>query len=131
MNKILTVAAGIALAMASLPITTTVALAAPNISEVAMVDHSMRASKLIGMVVYNDQGNAVGKVEEVVVTSSSVEPSAILSVGDFVGGGNKLVSVKLSHLHLAADKLAMPTATKEHLASMPTYTFNGLNGGGG
>jgi len=42
-----------------------------------------------------------------------------------------MVSVPLSHIHLAADKLAMPTATKEHLAAMQPWIFNGLNGGGG
>lgn len=129
--KFLTLAAGIALAMASVPITTSFALAAANVSEVATIDHSMRASKLIGMTVYNDQGTSVGKVEEILVTSGAAEPSVILSVGDFVGGGNKMVSVPLSHVHLAADKLAMPTATKEHLTAMPPWTFSGLMGGGG
>lgn len=129
--KLLTLAAGIALAMASVPMTTSFVLAAANISEVATIDHSMRASKLIGMAVYNDQGTSVGKVVEILVTSGAAEPSVILSVGDFVGGGNKMVSVPLSHVHLAADKLAMPTATKEHLTAMPSWTFTGLNGGGG
>ena len=130
MKKLLTLVAGIGLALAIVPMTSPVAVAA-SISEVATIDHSMRASKLIGMMVFNDQGNSVGKVEEILVTSGATEPSAILSVGDFVGGGKKLVSVALSHLHLAADKLAMPTATKEHLASMPAWNFLGLNGGGG
>lgn len=130
MKKLLTLVAGIGLALATAPLISPFAVAA-SISEVVTIDHSMRASKLIGMTVFNDQGTSVGKVEEILVTSGAMEPTAILSVGEFVGGGKKMVSVPLSHLHLAADKLAMPTATKEHLASMPAWAFNGLNGGGG
>jgi len=82
MKKLLALTAGIALAMASALISAPLASAAANISEVATIDHSMRASKLIGMTVYNDQGTGVGKMEEILVTTGAAEPSAILSVGD-------------------------------------------------
>jgi sporulation protein YlmC with PRC-barrel domain len=131
MKNRLTLAAGLLLAMASAPTIASVAYAAISSNEAVTSDHNMRASKLIGMTVYNDQGAAVGKVEDVLVASGTTEASVILSVGDFVGGGEKMVRVPLGHVHLAADKLAMPTATKEHLATMPAWTFTGLNGGGG
>ena len=133
MNRTLTLVAGLGLAIACAPIAASPVFAAPGVIEVAQaakVDMTMRASKLIGMTVYNDTNTAVGKVEEVLVASGGKEPFAVLSVGSFLGT-DKLVSVPLSHLHLAAGRVDMPTATKAHLTEMPVFSYTSLNGGGG
>src|SRR5215472_8719308 len=73
--------------------------------QIVFADHSMRVSKLIGTQVYNDQGESIGSVIEVLVKGESMEPMAVLSVGDYVGGGSKMVAVSLSHFNLIGLKL--------------------------
>jgi sporulation protein YlmC with PRC-barrel domain len=96
-----------------------------------LADHSMRASKLIGMKVNNDQGQPIGTVEDVLVKDGAIEPRVILSVGAYVGGGDKLIAVPLSHVHVEGMKAMMPGVTKQAMATMPAFKFEGLNGGGG
>jgi len=88
------------------------------------------AAKLIGMDVYDAKGARIGKIEEVLVKGSASEPVVVLSVGSFVGGGDKMVGVPMSHIALKGDKASM-AATKTELASMEAWRFNGLAGGGG
>lgn len=90
----------------------------------------MRSSKLVGMVVYNGQGEKIGTVEDVLVKAGA-EPTAVLSVGDYLGTGDKLVAVPLNHVQIDSSKVTMPTATKEHLASMPVFLFQPSFGGNG
>jgi len=92
-----------------------------------LADHSMRASKLIGMKVTNDQGQPVGTVLDILVKDGTTEPTVILSVS----GENKLVAVPLTHLKVEGMKAMMPGATKQMMMSMAAFKFEGLNGGGG
>ena len=93
--------------------------------------HEMRASKLIGMPIYNDHNEKIGMIDDVVVPEKGGEAMAVLSVGGFVGG-IKMVEVPLSHVHGKGDKVMMPGTDGEKvaLAKMPAYTY-GLQGGGG
>jgi sporulation protein YlmC with PRC-barrel domain len=97
--------------------------AASPANDIVMTDHSMRTSKIIGAKVYNDAGQSIGSVVDVLVKNNAAEPTAILSVGDFVGGGTKLIAVPLSHVNLDGAKPVMAGATKQMLASMPVYLF--------
>lgn len=129
MKKLTTLVAVATLAFAVAPPVMSQAFAQAKPGEVSA--QNMRSSKLIGMTVYNDQGQNVGKVEDVVVKAGGLEPVLVLSVGDFVGGGAKLVGVPVSHVQVRADKVYMPTATKGHLTEMAPWQWSGLNGGGG
>ena len=102
-------------------------------SAVMLADHTMRAGKLIGMAVYNDQGEKIGTVDDILVTAGAIEPIAVVSVGGFLGVGERLTSEPLSHLKLApGDKMMMPGATKPILMAKPSFKYQyGLQGGGG
>jgi len=100
-------------------------------ADIVMADHSMRASKLIGTTVVDDQGQKIGTIVDVLVKDKASEPTLILSVGEYTGGGPKMVAAPLSHIKLDRTKVMMPGATKQVFASMPAYTFQGLEGGGG
>lgn len=102
---------------------------------VMLADHTMRASKLIGSAVYGDNGEAVGKVDDVVVTAGAVEPTVVVLVsGAYLGGADKLTTEPLSHLKLGTgDKMMMSGTNKASLAAKKPflYTNTWLNGGGG
>nr|WP_294551842.1 PRC-barrel domain-containing protein [uncultured Rhodopila sp.] len=129
MKKLTTVLTAAALALMFAPSIITPA-SAQSQSPSAMVaqTHSLRASKLIGTEVYNDQGEDLGKLEDILVKDTVSEPLAVLSVGGFVGGGDKLVVVPLSHISLKADKASM-SATKAEMAALPKWQFSYEGGG--
>src|SRR4051794_28525471 len=122
MNKLSTIVTMAALACAFVQ-PTFAQPSAKATNAIVMSDHSMRTGKLIGATVYNDQGEGVGTIIDVLVKNTAAEPTAILSVGDFVGGGTKLVAVPLSQVNVDGAKPMMLGATKQMLASMPVFIF--------
>src|SRR5271165_3430470 len=88
-------------------------------------DHNMRSSKLIGMPVYNDHNEKIGVIDDILLPATGGEVTAVLSVGGFLGIGEKMVKVPLSHVHLQTDKPMMPGGDKAALMAMPIFTYNG------
>lgn len=93
-----------------------------------MPDKSVSTGKLIGEKVYDDKGMAIGSVVDVVLKGQGAEPGVILSVGDYLGTGKKMVNVPLSHVHLDTAKAMMP-GTKQELMTMTPWMP--IQGGGG
>jgi sporulation protein YlmC with PRC-barrel domain len=92
---------------------------------VVMPDHSMSVKSMLGAPIFNEQHEKIGTLENVTVQASAAEPLAILSVGDYLGTGPKMVAVPLSHLHLEGNTAMMMPASKKMLSDLPTYTNGG------
>jgi sporulation protein YlmC with PRC-barrel domain len=94
-------------------------------------DHNMRSSKVIGMQVYNDHNEKIGVIDDILLPATGGEVTAVVSVGGFLGIGEKMVKVPLSHVHFMADKPMMPGGDKAALMAMPkySYVYNGVGGG--
>jgi sporulation protein YlmC with PRC-barrel domain len=88
-----------------------------------------RISRLIGSVVYNDQNEKVGSIDDLITIDGNRIVMAVISVGGFLGMGNKLVAVPYEQLHIEMNKddvkVAMPGANKDALSAMPTFTYSG------
>jgi sporulation protein YlmC with PRC-barrel domain len=88
-----------------------------------------RISKLIGSTVYNDQNEKIGSLDDLILKDGNRLAMGVVSVGGFLGMGNKLVAVPYDQLHLEMDKdqtkITMPGANKEALKAMPTFTYGG------
>ena len=82
-----------------------------------------RASKIIGATVVNEANETVGKVDELLIGADGRTPYAVLSVGGFLGLGNRLVVVPYDSLKLAAGKIMLPGATKDALKALPEYIY--------
>ena len=104
------------------------ALAQTPGSAAMMSDRGISVSKLIGEKIFDDHGVAIGSVVDVVLKGQGAEPSVVLSVGDYLGSGKKMVAVPLSHVHLDTAKATM-AATKQELTAMPAWMP--IQGGGG
>jgi putative membrane protein len=77
--------------------------------------------KLLGSPVVNTKGDKVGKIEDVVLDQTG-KHFAILSVGGFLGIGDKDVAVPLNDLQLGEDEAyLMSAATEDQLKQMPEY----------
>lgn len=89
----------------------------------------LRASKLIGSAVYNDQNEKIGSVDDLIVKDGNRIVMSVISVGGFIGIGNKLVAIPFDQLHLETNndgsKVTMPGANKDALNAMPTFTYAG------
>jgi sporulation protein YlmC with PRC-barrel domain len=87
-------------------------------------DRQVRASKVVGASVYNDQNQSIGSVDDVLMSDSDHKAGiAVISVGGFLGMGSKLVSVPFDQLKIENDKIVMPGATKASLEGMPDYHY--------
>lgn len=82
-----------------------------------------RASKIIGGTVVNEANETVGKVDELLIGADGRTPYAVLSVGGFLGLGDRLVVVPYDSLKMAAGKIMLPGATKDALKALPEYKY--------
>jgi hypothetical protein len=87
-------------------------------------DGQVRAAKIVGASVYNDQNQSVGSVDDVLMGHGNKATTAVISVGGFLGMGSKLVSVPFDQLKIENNRIVMPGATKASLTGMPTYKYN-------
>lgn len=110
--------------------------AAPAFAEGTMSDkmgmsesHDMRASKLIGVPVYNDHNEKIGQIDEVILPATGGEVSVVLSVGSFTGG-TKMVKIPFSHVTMnGGHEMMTGDGGKKAIMAMPNYEYMG--GGGG
>lgn len=82
---------------------------------------SARASKLIGSKVYKGDAS-VGQLDDVLVDLDRGSVTAvILSVGGFLGIGDKRVAVPLDSVKVSSEARFTTELTKEQLASAPAF----------
>ncbi len=88
------------------------------------LEDGVRASKMIGANVYNDQNQQVGTVDDIILDHDNKAVLAVISVGGFLGVGGKLVAVGYTQLHEDnTGKVILPAATKDALNKMPSFTY--------
>ncbi len=87
---------------------------------------SARASKLMGSKVYKGD-TAIGQIEDVLVTLDHATVTAvILSVGGFLGIGNKLVAVPVTQIRVGSEAKFTTDLTRDQLAAAPAFDFAAL-----
>lgn len=108
---------------------------APAISQVAgqtvmlsQVDPAVlatgwRATKIIGEDVFNDAGEEIGKLEDLIVSTKATAPYVVVSVGGFLGMGAHHVVVPVSVMEMVDKKLTLHGATKDSLKALPNFEF--------
>ena len=84
----------------------------------------MSANDYIGKTVYDQAGNNIGEVNDLIVSGDGNVEAVILGVGGFLGIGEKDVAVNTNAVQMVQDgdnvRLVVQ-ATKETLESAPTY----------
>jgi sporulation protein YlmC with PRC-barrel domain len=82
-----------------------------------------RTSKVVGSHVVNELGDAVGTIDDLIVTPSDRVPFAVISVGGFLGMDRKLVVVPYSSLSVGDNKMMLKGATKESVKALPEFKY--------
>jgi len=101
---------------------------APAATPIAGVDDgalvlSARASKIIGSKVYKGD-TSIGQIEDVLVDLNHATTTAvILSVGGFLGIGDKLVAVPVTAIKVDSEAKFTTNLTKEQLTNAPAFDF--------
>jgi sporulation protein YlmC with PRC-barrel domain len=98
-----------------------------------------RISKVIGVPVYNSQDEQIGTIADLIMDPKARVTTAVISVGGYLGGGDRLIQVPLEVLRFPnmptttgsagnaperwfPDK-AVLSATKVTLESMPPFKY--------
>ncbi len=91
--------------------------------DVMKISTGYRASKVIGSTVVNEAGDSVGKIDEIIVGPDGKAPFVVLSVGGFLGVGDKLVALPYEQMRTNGKKIVLPGATKDSLKSLPEFKY--------
>jgi sporulation protein YlmC with PRC-barrel domain len=94
-------------AMAQVPANTPSAAAAP-----IAAGGQWRASKVIGVNVYNEQNQKLGDISELIIDSSGRVDGAVIGVGGFLGMGEHNIMVPLNKLKFSNEAGKTTTGTK-------------------
>jgi len=83
-----------------------------------------RTSKVVGSTVVNEANEAVGTIDDLIVTPNEKVPFAVLSVGGFLGMGTKYVVVPFSSLEVKDKQMVLHDATKDSLKTLPEFKYS-------
>lgn len=84
-------------------------------------EQAMSLEEVLGSSVVNANGDEVAEIEDLVVDQNQVQ-YAVLSVGGFLGIGDKKVAIPMDQLQLGEDQVYLLSGeTEEQLEEMPEY----------
>lgn len=109
------------------PATAQTATPALNSAPTSQTNTDWRSSKLVGTTVYNQANENIGEVADIVIGSDGAVSAVVVSVGGFLGVGEKNVAMPFKALKASRSdsntlKLSVDTS-KESLKSMPAYRY--------
>jgi sporulation protein YlmC with PRC-barrel domain len=93
---------------------------AATISESSLQGSTWRASKVVGLNVYNDKNESVGTINDILMDKSGNAKAAVLGVGGFLGMGEHLVAVPFDKIKFVSEPV--PSTTTSSKASPSSST---------
>jgi len=95
-------------------------------SEMRQVATGWSAKKqILGKDVYNDAGEKIGEVNDLIVAPNRSVSYAIIGVGGFLGMGDHEVAVPVGKFKQQMGKIVLHGATKEALKAAPKFEYAG------
>jgi sporulation protein YlmC with PRC-barrel domain len=83
----------------------------------------MRASKMIDQLVFNEQGEEIGEVDDLIMSRQGKIKKVILSVGGFLGIGDKLVAVPFRSLKISDEGRIVYNVSREQLENHRRFSY--------
>jgi sporulation protein YlmC with PRC-barrel domain len=78
---------------------------------------------ILGKTVYNDAGQKIGSVQDLIITPENHVSYVIVGAGGLIGMGRHDVAMPIAQIHDDGGKIVMPGATKEIVKSMPSFDY--------
>jgi sporulation protein YlmC with PRC-barrel domain len=95
-----------------------------SLQEEAIVAKGWSGKKdLLGKPVYNDNGEKVGTISDVIIGPDRAASFAIVGAGGFVGMSKHNVAIPFQQLQLKGDRTVLPGATKDAIRSLPEFVY--------
>jgi sporulation protein YlmC with PRC-barrel domain len=79
--------------------------------------------QILGENVYNDVGDKVGEINDLIVMPNKALSYAIVGVGGFLGVREHEIAVPVDRLKQEKGKIILPGATKEALKEAPKFEY--------
>jgi sporulation protein YlmC with PRC-barrel domain len=80
--------------------------------------------QVLGKTVFNDGGDRIGKVDDIIVAPDKAVSYAIIGAGGFLGVGRHDVAIPVSQIKQQSDgKFILAGATKDALKAMPPFEY--------
>jgi sporulation protein YlmC with PRC-barrel domain len=93
-------------------------------SELREVAKGWSAKKqILGKDVYNDAGEKIGEIDDLIVAPNKSLSYAIVGVGGFLGVGEHQVAVPVSRFKQQMGKIVLRGATKDALKKAPKFEY--------
>ena len=105
---------------ATAPVAGVIPLGVTRIEEAAIAP-GYRATKLLKQKVYNDKGQKIGEIDDLVVAPDGTLTAAVVEVGGFLGVGKHRVAIPVKQFTALHPKVTLPGATKEALKELPQF----------
>ena len=94
--------------------------------DVVRLARGYRVSKIIGQTVYNDAGEKIGTIDDLIVRPDDRLMFGVVSVGGFLGIGDRLIAVPYQAFTAGPDgKLVLAGITKDDLKNAPAFRYAG------
>ena len=118
----LAVAISVGLAQAQIAGTTTVGVEVSELQKIA-VGWSAR-NQILGRSVFNDKGERIGTVDDLIIAPDRAVSFAIIGAGWFVSLVRHDVAIPVNQIHLRNRRLVIDGASKEVLRALPPFEYS-------
>jgi len=78
---------------------------------------------ILGKTIYNDSGEKIGKVQDLIIAPDKSVSYLIIGAGGFVGIGRHDVAIPATQIQEQSGRLVMAGASKEVVKSMPRFEY--------
>jgi len=101
---------------------TTMGVAVTELNDVAL---GWSAKKdILGRPVYNEKGEKIGTVDDLIISPEKALSFAIIGAGGFVGLARHDVAIPVREFQERDGKFVLQGATKETIKSMPAFDYS-------
>lgn len=95
-----------------------------NVVESAQVAMGWSVKKtLLGKIIYNESGQKVGKVQDIIIAPDKSVSYIIVGAGGFIGMGRHDVAIPVTQIRGEAGQLVMAGATMDLIKAMPQFEY--------
>ena len=94
-----------------------------TVAEERLIAAGFRASKLLKQDVFNDKGEKIGRIDDLVIAPDGTLSIAVINVGGFLGLGDHRVAVPVRQFAHIAPKAVLPNASKDQLKALPKFEY--------
>tara|TARA_R110000787_G_scaffold27728_3_gene76449 strand:- start:122 stop:556 length:435 start_codon:yes stop_codon:yes gene_type:complete len=92
--------------------------------DVVRVASGYRASEMIGRDVYNDAKEQIGEIDDLVIRADDQVVYAIVSIGGFLGIGERLIAVPYGSFAMDAEgRVTLADTSKDDLKNAPEFKY--------